>query len=113
MTSGPTDSSASASPPSSSKARRTPARKGEAKMPSAETAAAVERELRIDATPEVVWPFLVDPDKMIQWMGRSAELAPRPGGTFRVDLNGKHIASGTYVELDEPRRAVFTWGWEG
>lgn len=81
-------------------------------MPSAETAAIVEREVRIEASPETIYEFLVDPGRMIQWMGRHAELDPRPGGTFRVDINGRHIARGEYVELDPPHRVVFTWGWE-
>ena len=77
------------------------------------TAAAVERELRIAASPEVVYEFFVEPDRMIQWMGRKAELEPQPGGIFRVDLNGRHISRGEYVELDPPNRVVFTFGWEG
>ena len=81
-------------------------------MASAETAAVVEREVRIAASPETVYDFLVDPDRMIQWMGRKAELDPRPGGIFRVDLNGRHISRGEFVELDPPHRVVFTFGWE-
>jgi uncharacterized protein YndB with AHSA1/START domain len=80
---------------------------------SAETAAAVVRELQIDAAPETVYEFLVDPDRMIQWMGSKAELEPRPGGIFRVDLNGRNVGRGEYVELDPPSRVVFTFGWEG
>jgi uncharacterized protein YndB with AHSA1/START domain len=83
------------------------------KVASAETAAIVERELRIEASPETVFEFFVDPDRMIQWMGRQAELDPRPGGTFRVDLNGRHVSRGEYVEVDRPNRVVFTFGWEG
>ena len=70
-------------------------------------------EVRIAASPETVFDFFTDPDKMIQWMGRSAELDPVPGGSLRCDINGRHVASGSYVELDPPRRIVFTWGWEG
>jgi uncharacterized protein YndB with AHSA1/START domain len=70
-------------------------------------------EVRIAASPETVFDFFTDPDKMIQWMGRSAELEPRPGGVLRCDINGRDVASGEYVELDPPRRLVFTWGWEG
>jgi uncharacterized protein YndB with AHSA1/START domain len=80
---------------------------------SAETAAAVVREVQIDAAPETVYEFLVDPDRMIQWMGSKAELEPRPGGIFRVDLNGRNVARGEYVELDPPSRVVFSFGWEG
>ena len=81
-------------------------------MASAETGAAVEVETRIAASPETVFEFFTDPGKMIQWMGRSADLDPRPGGGFRCDINGRDVARGEYVELDPPRRVVFTWGWE-
>jgi uncharacterized protein YndB with AHSA1/START domain len=69
-------------------------------------------EVQIDASPETVFDFFTDPDKTIQWMGRDAELDPRPGGIYRVDINGRDIARGEFVELDPPRRIVFTWGWE-
>jgi uncharacterized protein YndB with AHSA1/START domain len=74
---------------------------------------AVEVEVRIAASPETVFDFFVDPDRMIQWMGRSAELDPRPGGHFYCDINSEAIASGEYVELERPNRVVFTWGWNG
>lgn len=82
-------------------------------MANAETATATEVKVRIAASPETVFDFFTDPDKMIQWMGRSAELDARPGGALRCDINGDAVASGEYVELDHPRRVVFTWGWEG
>jgi uncharacterized protein YndB with AHSA1/START domain len=80
---------------------------------NAETADAVEVAVRIAASPETVFDFFTDPDKMVQWMGRSAELDPRPGGGFRCDINGDSIANGTYVALERPSRVVFSWGWEG
>jgi uncharacterized protein YndB with AHSA1/START domain len=80
---------------------------------SAETGTAAEVEIRIAASPETVFDFFTDPDKMIQWMGRSAELDPRAGGMLRCDINGRDVARGEYVELDRPNRVVFTWGWEG
>jgi uncharacterized protein YndB with AHSA1/START domain len=80
---------------------------------SAKTETAVEVEVRIAANPETVFDFFTDPGKMIQWMGRSAELDPRPGGALRCDINDDSVASGEYVEVDRPRRVVFTWGWEG
>lgn len=82
-------------------------------MASAETGTAAEVEIRIAASPETVFDFFTDPDKMIQWMGRSAELDPRAGGTLRCDINGRDVARGEYVEIDRPNRIVFTWGWEG
>lgn len=82
-------------------------------MANANTVDAVEVEVRIAARPETVFDFFTDPDKMIQWMGRSAELDPRPGGRFYCDINSDAIVSGEYVELDRPNRVVFTWGWNG
>jgi uncharacterized protein YndB with AHSA1/START domain len=80
---------------------------------NAKTADAVEVAVRIGASPETVFDFFTDPDRMIQWMGRSAELDPRPGGAFRCDINGRSIAAGEYVELEPPHRLVLSWGWEG
>jgi uncharacterized protein YndB with AHSA1/START domain len=78
-----------------------------------DVATAVEREIRIAARPETVFEFFVDPEKMCEWKGRKAELDPRPGGVYRVEINEQAIASGEYVEIDSPNRVVFTWGWEG
>jgi uncharacterized protein YndB with AHSA1/START domain len=74
---------------------------------------AVEVEARIAASPETVFDFFVDPDKMVQWMGRSARLDPRAGGEFYCDINAEAIASGEYVAVEPPDRIVFTWGWNG
>jgi uncharacterized protein YndB with AHSA1/START domain len=78
-----------------------------------EFAAVVEREIRIAARPETVFDFFVDPEKMVRWKGRRAELDPRPGGVYRVEINDQAIARGEYVEIEAPNRVVFTWGWEG
>jgi uncharacterized protein YndB with AHSA1/START domain len=83
-------------------------------MPTEESveAGAVECEIRVDAAPETVFPFFTDPERMTRWMGETATLDPRPGGVCRVAVAGEHTASGEYVEVDPPRRVVFTWGWE-
>jgi uncharacterized protein YndB with AHSA1/START domain len=78
-----------------------------------EVAAVVEREIRIAARPETVFDFFVDPDKMVLWKGRRAELDPRAGGVYRVEMGEHIVARGEYLELDPPNRVVFTWGWEG
>src|SRR5437868_2955848 len=46
-------------------------------------------------------------------MGIGAALDARPGGRYRIDVDGEHIASGEYQEIDPPRRLRMTWGWEG
>jgi uncharacterized protein YndB with AHSA1/START domain len=81
-------------------------------MASTTETVSVEREIVIAARPETVWEFLVDPDKVVRWMGQVAELEPHPGGRYRVEVIPGHIARGEFVQLDAPRRLVYTWGWE-
>jgi len=73
----------------------------------------VEREIVIDARPETVWELLVDPRQMPRWMGQAATVDLRRGGRYRIDVIPGHAASGEFVEIDPPRRLVYTWGWEG
>jgi uncharacterized protein YndB with AHSA1/START domain len=71
------------------------------------------RELQIDASPETVWEFLVDPEKVARWKGLPAmTFEPAAGGAFRIEIIPGEVASGEFVELDPPRRLVYTWGWE-
>jgi uncharacterized protein YndB with AHSA1/START domain len=72
----------------------------------------VEREVTIAASLETVWEFLVDPGKATRWMGMTASFDPRPGGEYVDNVIPGHTARGEFVELDPPRRLVFTWGWD-
>jgi uncharacterized protein YndB with AHSA1/START domain len=81
-------------------------------MESTAESTAVEREVAIDASPETVWEFLTDSEKATRWMGMNATFEPRPGGLYYCEVIPGHVAKGEYVEVDPPRRLVFTWGWE-
>jgi uncharacterized protein YndB with AHSA1/START domain len=72
-----------------------------------------ERTLSIDASPETVWEFLVDPEKLMRWKGINADLDPQPGGIYYCEVIHGHKARGEFVELDKPNRLVFTFGWDG
>lgn len=74
---------------------------------------AVELEVRIDARPETVFAFFTEPEKLLRWMGIGAELDPRPGGIFRLDVTGRDISRGEYLEVVPHSRIVFSFGWEG
>jgi uncharacterized protein YndB with AHSA1/START domain len=73
----------------------------------------IEVEQRIAAPASTVFSYLTDPAKFVQWMGREAQIDPRPGGAFRLDVDGEHIATGRYEVVDPPHRVVLTFGWEG
>ena len=71
----------------------------------------LEVSMHIAALPETVFPYFTDPARYVSWMGSRAELDPRPGGIYRVVMGNGVEASGEFLEVDPPRRLVFTWGW--
>jgi uncharacterized protein YndB with AHSA1/START domain len=69
----------------------------------------VEREVRVSASPETIFPFLIDPEKIVRWKGTEAMLDPRPGGIYRVNVAGKNMARGEFVEVSPYSKVVFSW----
>jgi uncharacterized protein YndB with AHSA1/START domain len=73
----------------------------------------INREIQIAASPETVFSYFIEPEKLLLWMGIEATLEPRPGGFFRVVINQERVMHGEYLELKPFSRLVFSWGWEG
>lgn len=77
----------------------------------------VLQEVNIQAAPETVFEFFVDPVKLTRWLAVEAELDPRPGGICRqvhagADRgDGPYHMYGTFLEVDPPHPVVFTWGF--
>ncbi len=67
------------------------------------------RQLHIDAPREIVFDCFCDPRALVTWMGDKADLEPRAGGAFGVDINGV-LVRGRYEVVDRPNRLVFSWG---
>ncbi|HWB67591.1 MAG TPA: SRPBCC domain-containing protein [Mycobacteriales bacterium] len=76
------------------------------------TAPVLTTSVRIAAPPAAIFPYLIDPALIVEWIGDWADLDPQPGGTFAVDIE-KTPVRGEYVEVDPPHRVVFTWGVPG
>jgi uncharacterized protein YndB with AHSA1/START domain len=72
---------------------------------------AVQR-LVINAPLEHVFDHLVDPELFGLWMAAGATLDPLPGGIVSWTHPNGDTVSGRFVEVDPPRRLVFTYGWE-
>lgn len=73
----------------------------------------LEVSVHIAARPETVFPYFTDPSRYVRWMGSDATIEPVPGGTYRVLVREGVQASGEFVDVDPPKRVVFTWGWQG
>ncbi len=70
------------------------------------------KEVAIKASPSVIFPYLVDPEKFILWMGTSVSLQPIAGGEFRVLCAGVRPCAGQFVEVVPNEKVVFTFGWD-
>jgi uncharacterized protein YndB with AHSA1/START domain len=71
----------------------------------------VRRAIR--ARPATVFSFFTDRDRWLSWQGVAAEIDPRPGGIFRMNVRGDGWASGRFTAVEPYHRIAFTWGWEG
>ncbi len=68
----------------------------------------IEREMRIEASPEVVYQVISTPEHLREWWPDEADLEPVPGATGSVSF-GSTVAPLTVVEADPPRRFSFHW----
>ena len=75
-----------------------------------------------DAPRELVFRAWTDPDQFARWLGprgfeaTSVTIDLRPGGRWRACIRAadgiEQWSSGTYREIVEPERLVFTFAWE-
>jgi uncharacterized protein YndB with AHSA1/START domain len=74
----------------------------------------IEIERWIEARPETVFSYFIDPERFLGWQGQDALIDPHPGGSFQVSIGGHSgVVRGEFLEVVAPSRLVFTWGWEG
>jgi len=81
-----------------------------------EPAPPIEREIRVAAPPAVVFAFFTDPMLLARWMGASPSVEARAGGEIRVEFPREgsiDVMRGVFLEIEPPRRVVFTWGFDG
>ncbi|MGY6023484.1 SRPBCC family protein [Streptomyces spinosirectus] len=77
----------------------------------------IEREIRIEATPEVVYEVVSKPEHLREWWPDEAEFEPVPGGTGEITFGDRstpdaEVESLTVVEADPPRRFSFRWVYD-
>jgi uncharacterized protein YndB with AHSA1/START domain len=84
--------------------------------------AVVSRVFQVDA--QRLYRAWTDPQQLQHWWRMNtpgwafalASIDLRVGGNYRLGMTGSdgklHVAHGTYREVNEPVRLVFTWDWE-
>jgi uncharacterized protein YndB with AHSA1/START domain len=73
----------------------------------------IEREIHIDASPEIVFDVVSSPDHLKEWWPDDADYEPVPGSTGKIVFGdpdaGGGAASFTVIEVAPPRRFSFRW----
>jgi uncharacterized protein YndB with AHSA1/START domain len=73
----------------------------------------LERSVTIRAQRSTVFRFFTDSERFAAWWGAGSRIDPRPGGEVHIRYPNGAVAAGAVVELHEPDRIVFTYGYEG
>ncbi|MEU4839898.1 SRPBCC domain-containing protein [Nocardia testacea] len=69
----------------------------------------LEREIRIDATPEVVFEVVSRPEHMKMWWPEEAAFESEPGAVGELVFGEHATETIKVVEVDPPRKFVFRW----
>ncbi|GAA2326548.1 SRPBCC family protein [Dactylosporangium salmoneum] len=73
----------------------------------------IEREIYVEASPEIVFEVVSSPDHIKQWWPDEADYEPVPGSTgvisFGDPAEGGQVASFSVVEVTPPRTFSFRW----
>jgi uncharacterized protein YndB with AHSA1/START domain len=72
------------------------------------TGRTIEKEIFIRATPERVFRALTEKAELEAWFVKEATIDLRVGGALRLFWDPESV-EGTFLEIDPPRRVVFTW----
>ena len=79
--------------------------------------ASIEREIHVEATPEVVYEVISTPEHLQEWWPDEAELEPVPGATGVITFGDRsspdaNVVPLTVLEADPPRRFSFRWAYD-
>jgi uncharacterized protein YndB with AHSA1/START domain len=76
----------------------------------------IEREIHVDALPEVVFDVISSPEHIREWWNAEAVIQPAPGATGELVWGDKatahaHVVPITVVEAEPPRLFSFRWAY--
>jgi uncharacterized protein YndB with AHSA1/START domain len=70
---------------------------------------AIEKEVVIEAPPEVVWRVVTDAEQIRHWFAEEAEVELRVGGSGRLRFKSGDSYQLQVEALEPPRRFAFRW----
>ena len=73
----------------------------------------VRRETHVPAPPSQVFALLTDPEKILRWMGTEAQMEPKQGGLYLLNVGGRRVARGSFREVVPVHRLAYSFGWDG
>ena len=78
----------------------------------------IEREIHVDASPEIVFEVISSPQHMREWWnGVETGLSPTPGAVAELawgrETAQSHIEQVTVVDAEPPRLFSFRWVYDG
>jgi len=68
----------------------------------------IEREIFVEAAPEIVYDVVSKPEHVSQWWPDEAHYEPSPGSTGEISFGDNTVAL-TVVEAEPPRTFTFRW----
>jgi uncharacterized protein YndB with AHSA1/START domain len=77
----------------------------------------IEREIYVDAAPEVVFDVVSRPEHVSQWWSDDAQIDPVPGAVGRIVFHRAapeepKVVAITVVDAEPPRRFSFRWDYD-
>ncbi len=77
----------------------------------------IEREIHVDASPQVVFEVISRPEHLSQWWPDEAVLEPEPGASGHIVFRNAppktdKVELITVLDVDAPRRFSFRWAYE-
>jgi uncharacterized protein YndB with AHSA1/START domain len=70
----------------------------------------IERDIYVDATPDVVFEVVSQPEHIREWWSDEADFESTPGGAGELVWGDReHVAPITIVDVDRPRSFSFRW----
>ena len=65
---------------------------------------------RLPVGPEVVWTYLTDPGRVVEWFTDTSEVGP-VGSTYRLDFGEGSVVEGRIEAVEPARTFAHRWAW--